>query len=60
MEIIAMLTSHWDDVKRIYEEGIATANATFQTVAPLWEEWDRAHAANPRLVAIENIKVVRS
>jgi L-amino acid N-acyltransferase YncA len=58
MEIISMLPEHWEDVKRIYEEGIATGNATFQTTAPSWDEWDKAHAANPRLVALENNKVL--
>lgn len=54
MQIITMLPDHWDAVKQIYEEGIATANATFQTSAPSWDEWDAAHAAKPRLVAMEN------
>jgi L-amino acid N-acyltransferase YncA len=33
MEIIKMLSHHWEDVKKIYEEGIKTGNATFQTAA---------------------------
>lgn len=54
MQIIPLLPSHWEAVKRIYEEGIATGNATFQTSAPSWEEWDLAHSKKPRLVAIDN------
>ncbi len=54
MKIINLLPEHWVAVKKIYEEGIATGNASFQTSAPAWEEWDSAHATKPRLVAIEN------
>jgi L-amino acid N-acyltransferase YncA len=38
-------------VLRIYEEGIATRNATFEAQAPSWREWDAAHLAEHRLVA---------
>ena len=30
----------WHAVRAIYEEGIATGNATFETEAPSWEDWD--------------------
>lgn len=53
-----MLSSHWDKVKEIYEEGIATGNATFETAAPSWEDWDANHVKVPRLVAIENEEIV--
>ena len=46
--------THWPDVKRIYEEGIATGHATFELEAPTWESWDKSHIALPRLVAISN------
>lgn len=49
-----MKASHWPDVRTIYESGIATGNATFQTSAPSWEEWDKAHVDVCRLVAVEN------
>lgn len=58
MEITQMLTHHWNAVKQIYEEGLATGNASFQTSAPSREEWDLAHAARPRLVAIEGQTVL--
>ena len=58
MNIINLLPQHWEAVKKIYEEGIATGNATFQTSAPTWEEWDNAHAEKPRLVAVENDEVL--
>jgi len=46
----AMVASDWPDVSAIYLEGIATGNATFETLAPNWEQWDRAHLAAGRLV----------
>jgi L-amino acid N-acyltransferase YncA len=48
----------WFDVRRIYEEGIATRNATFEISAPSWESWDAGHLAEPRLVARLNQGVV--
>jgi len=41
----------WEDVQRIYNSGIATQNATFQTEAPEWDAWDTAHRKDCRLVA---------
>jgi len=58
MQIENMQPAHWPLVKTIYEEGIATGNATFQTTAPGWEEWDEAHLKNSRLAAIENGEVL--
>ncbi|MEN9685932.1 MAG: hypothetical protein RLZZ28_1718 [Bacteroidota bacterium] len=54
MEINPLLPSHWEQVKKIYEEGLATGNASFQTAAPSWDEWDQSHAPKARLVALEN------
>lgn len=41
----------WPSVRKIYTQGIATGQATFETEAPDWEDWDRAHRADCRLVA---------
>jgi L-amino acid N-acyltransferase YncA len=41
----------WPEVARIFAEGIATGNATFETEVPSWEAWDAAHLAEHRLVA---------
>ena len=51
--IIPMQSLHWNEVKRIYEEGIATRNATFESSPPSWEIWDAAHLKNCRLVAVD-------
>jgi phosphinothricin acetyltransferase len=41
----------WGDVRRIYLEGIATGDATFETEAPTREHWDAAHRPGERFVA---------
>ena len=58
LEIINMDHSHWEAVAKIYEEGIATGNSTFQTTAPSWEEWDSAHTKDCRFVAIDDSQVI--
>lgn len=58
IEITTMLPEHWEAVKTIYEQGIATGDATFQTTAPKWQEWDTAHVSTCRFVAIENNEVL--
>ena len=52
MEIIELLPAHWEDVRTIYLHGIATKQATFQTDAPTWEEWDKGHLSGLRYIAI--------
>jgi L-amino acid N-acyltransferase YncA len=51
ISVDAMVPSDWPDVSAIYLEGIATGNATFETLAPTWEQWDRTHLPIGRLVA---------
>ena len=51
LRIAAMTPADWDDVRRIYAEGIATGNATMETSVPEWENWDAAHRKDCRLVA---------
>ena len=48
----------WPEVARIFREGIATGNATFETAVPSWAAWDTAHVADHRLVAERNGLVV--
>jgi phosphinothricin acetyltransferase len=49
---------HWPDARTIYEEGIATGHATFETAPPTWQEWNASHLEAPRLVACEGDRVV--
>jgi len=46
-----MTAADWDRVRRIYLEGIATGNATFEQDAPPWETWDASHRRDCRFVA---------
>ncbi len=46
-----MLAADWSQVAAIYQAGIDTRNATFETVVPTWEKWDAAHRPDCRLVA---------
>jgi L-amino acid N-acyltransferase YncA len=48
----------WEAVRAIYEAGIAGGNATFETSAPPWAEWDAAHLTGHRLVARNGGSVV--
>jgi phosphinothricin acetyltransferase len=41
----------WLEVSRIYGQGIATGNATFETEVPSWEAWDATHLVEHRYVA---------
>ncbi len=56
-EIISFDESNWKDIKRIYEEGIATALATFETSASSWEEWDKNHLPICRLAIVTKNEV---
>jgi L-amino acid N-acyltransferase YncA len=57
MTVEAMRPEDWPAVRSVLEEGIATRNATFETAAPDWEEWDAAHSSL-RLVAREEGEVL--
>ena len=52
MVIQSLLQEHYPAVREIYEQGIATGNATFQTEAPTWEAWNKSHLSSCRIVAI--------
>ena len=41
----------WPEVRRIYAEGIATGDATFESEPPDWETFDADRLPAPRLVA---------
>ncbi len=56
---LAPLTpADWPAVRAIYEEGMATGNATFETVAPEWAAWNAARLPCCRLVARHGRRVV--
>ncbi len=51
MQIRPMQATDWKAVKKIYEDGIATGFATFETSAPGWKRWHEGHLIFARLVA---------
>jgi phosphinothricin acetyltransferase len=53
MDIVidALTPADWLQARAIYEEGIATGAATFETEAPSWEQWDAGHLPCCRLAA---------
>jgi phosphinothricin acetyltransferase len=53
-DIKAMRSEDWPAVQRIYFEGIASGNATFETETPVWEKWDQGHSQDCRLVAVNS------
>ena len=53
-----MKPADWDAVRRIYQEGLATGLASFETEAPTWKDWDSAHHLHSRLVACRGDQVV--
>ncbi len=50
--IVPLAEEHWSAVRTIYAAGIATGNATFETVPPTWLEWDRMHLGAHRFVSV--------
>lgn len=58
MEIRKLLDTDWPQVKLIYEKGINTGNATFQTSAPSWQDWNESHLAICRIIAESNSQII--
>lgn len=52
-----MTPEDWPEVRRIYEEGIATGLATFETSAPAWPDWNEDHLDTCRFVAVHGGRV---
>lgn len=57
VSIRAMTAADWPAVRAIYEAGVATRNATFESTAPTWPEWDSSHLPEHRLVAVDDGQV---
>jgi len=52
LAIIPLEVHHWRQVRSIYLEGIATGQATFETTAPEWPEWNEGRLSCCRLGAM--------
>lgn len=53
-----MLPEHWNDVSKIYKDGIETGMATFEKEVPGWEQWDAHHLKTCRIIGTINKKIV--
>ena len=53
-----MTPADWPEVARVYRQGIASGDATFETEAPEWEAWDAARLRECRIVAEAERRVV--
>jgi L-amino acid N-acyltransferase YncA len=58
VEIQPLRPGDWPAVRAIFEAGIASGDATFETAAPTWEAWDAAHLPEHRLVARDDGQVL--
>jgi L-amino acid N-acyltransferase YncA/2-polyprenyl-3-methyl-5-hydroxy-6-metoxy-1,4-benzoquinol methylase len=53
VSVIAMTAQHAEAVLAIYQAGLDTGQASFETTAPDWATWDTGHLAEHRLVALD-------
>ena len=53
-----MQPQQWPQVAAIYQEGIATGQATFETAVPSFEHWDRNHLPIARFIADQGGTIV--
>lgn len=58
VDIDFLQPTHWERVREIYWQGIATGQATFETEVPDWKEWDESHLDHCRLIAELDGRVV--
>jgi len=56
--IYNMMQKDWPEVRKIYEQGIQTGDATFESSVPEWPQWHASHLTEPRIVAKINRKIV--
>jgi L-amino acid N-acyltransferase YncA len=52
-----MQLDDWEAVRIIYQQGIETGQATFETAVPSWAEWDAGKRRDCRLVAQSETKI---
>lgn len=56
--VVPMTPVHAAHVLAIYQAGIDTGDASFETVAPRWEDFDRARMPDHRFVALDEAGAV--
>ena len=55
IEVVALTAEHADQVLNIYQAGLDTGHASFETAAPDWATWDAAHLPEHRLVGLDPV-----
>lgn len=58
MTFQAIAEHNFPSVLEIYQEGINTGMATFETSLPSWTSWDEAHLNYGKIVAVEGKEVL--
>ncbi len=58
VEVRRLEPNDWPDVESIYAQGIADGNATFESEAPSWEQFDASKHSGLRLVAVDGGAVI--
>jgi phosphinothricin acetyltransferase len=53
LAVVPMTAGHADQVLAIYRAGIDEGDATFETVAPTWPQFDAARLPDHRFVAVD-------
>jgi L-amino acid N-acyltransferase YncA len=58
VRVVSMAPEHAAAVMEIYQCGLDSGDASFETRAPNWSEWDKGHLADHRFVALDPRGVV--
>ena len=58
INIREMVETDGDRVLEIYESGIGTRNATFETEVPAWSDWNSKHLPHSRFVSVINGEII--
>ena len=58
VRVAPLVGEHWPAIRRIYQAGIDTGQATFETGVRDWQAWCGAHLETGRAVAIDRSGVV--
>ncbi|BAP30880.1 N-acetyltransferase [Chryseobacterium sp. StRB126] len=53
MKIISIDREHYPAISNIYQQGIDTGIATFETSVPSWEIWNETKLPHSRLIAVQ-------
>ncbi|MGA5067814.1 GNAT family N-acetyltransferase [Streptomyces exfoliatus] len=53
LSVVPLTADHADEVVRIYQAGIDEGDATFETTAPTWEQFDAAKLPGHRFAALD-------